>query len=666
LLKKIFLGVGLLILGGLSIISYDFYTTVSTRIDELLEHDMDISSEIFDRNGNKIANIVSDEYRLYVKYNDIPSRIIEALLAIEDTSFFEHDGINIEAIFRAAIKDVIAMEMVEGASTITQQFVRNAILTRDKTILRKLKEVVLAYEVEKHMSKEMILEQYLNKIYFGRGYHGIRTASKGYFHKELNALTLKEMAILIGLIKAPSFYDPTKNLEQSVGRANRVLDRMYSGLGWITKSEYEEAIKEEIKPFRTTKTQNVAPYIVDEVLRRVSSTVTKDELKKGGYKIDTTIDLQLHEIMTTALRNGHKNIIEKLDKRGVSESEKKKLNGAAIVLNPHSGEILSMVGGVSYKESVFNRVTQGERQIGSSIKPFIYQTAINYGFSGASILYDVQKTYEYIDGEGNEQKWRPQNYSKKVKGTVSLRDALVFSKNLATISLVESVGAGNIYNALVNYGFKTISRNLSTSLGSYSTSMLNLAHLYTTIANGGTRVKPILVSSVKSKSGDEVYKDDREEVTIDSPQQNYLMVDIMKDVVHRTWGSGRRARTKGLDIAGKTGTTNYGKDVWFNSFSPTHQVHVWFGKDDNTPIVEKKAGEKKIGIAVAGGVMSAPVAGEFFQELLKLEPYVEREFKMPIGINRFKFNGKFENFTDISKPPLIRNEIVEESESLIF
>ena len=635
---------------GLSVIGlFFFYQSVVDEVDDIVHHKLEVSSIILDRNDKKIANIVGKHFRFYVKFKDIPPRIIEALLAIEDTTFFEHHGINIEAILRAVIKDIVAMDMVEGASTITQQFVRNTVLTKKKTIYRKIKEIFLSLEVEKVMTKEEILERYLNTIYFGSGFYGIRTAAWGYFKKELDELSLKEIAMLIGLIKAPSFYDPTKNYDYSIGRANRVIERMYVGLGWISKEEYNKAIKEKPIAKRGTKTENKAPYITDYVIRKLIPKFP--DLRTGGYTIHTTIDLDVQQLAKQALQNGHQRIVKIMENKHYSQDRIDKLNGAMLVLRQRTGDILAMVGGVDYERNSFNVVTQGKRQIGSSIKPFFYQIGINLGFSGASILYDVQKTYDYVDSEGNEKKWKPHNYSERVTGRMKLRDALVRSRNLATIDLVDKLGANNFYRELVRYGFTDIQKDMSIALGSYTTSMFNLAHQYTLISNYGTKVEPILIKNVV-KDGEELFKQESKSIKINEPKQAYLIIDIMKDVVQR--GTGRRARIKGIQLAGKTGTTNNGRDVWFNSFTPDIQAHIWFGNNDNTPILDKR---------VSSSVLAVPVGKEFWSKLDNIRHF-EHKFPIPKGVHRYKFDGRWENFTDISKPPLMKDKV--DDDPLLF
>jgi penicillin-binding protein 1A len=617
------------------------YYSIRGEAELIKSYEMELSSEVFDRNGKKISNLVGREYRFYAEFDEIPAKVVEALLAIEDTVFFEHNGINVEAIIRAIFKDIKAMGMVEGASTITQQLVRNTILTREKTLIRKLKEVLLSLRVEEIISKEEILELYLNKIYYGRGFYGIKTAAKGYFRKELNALSLKEIAMLIGLIKAPSFYDPTKNYDHSIGRANRVLRRMYSGLGWITRKEYEKAVAEEPEVFSDSKTQNVAPYIVDYVIKKLSKNF--DDLRTGGYKIYTTIDLDIQNLAKESLIEGHKRISQRLQKAGYRDTRIDKLNGAMVSIDPHSGDILAMVGGVNYRSSSFNRATQGVRQIGSSVKPFIYQIALDLGYSGASILNDVQRTYNYTDKYGIKRKWQPQNYSKKVKGRVKLRDALIHSKNLATINLVTDIGLNNIYRELMLYGFDNIPRDLSISLGSFGMSILELSKMYTLFSNYGTIVEPTLIKQVVNKHLDKQSVPIAERFVTKS-RQAYLMVNILRDVVLR--GSGRRAYIRGLDIAGKTGTTNGGVDVWFTGFTPEYQTIVWFGNDDNTPISKK----------ASGGSYASPVLKDFYSGLLKLKPQMKRRFWRPKGVDKIKFEGKWEVFTDISRPPAVNSE----------
>jgi len=622
-----------------------YYSQIRDQIDSIVNYKPILTTKIYDRNGELIANIFEKENRVYATYDEIPPKIIESLLAIEDTLFFEHGGINFDAIFRAIIKDIKAGKFVEGASTLTQQLIKNTLLTREKKIERKIKEVLLAIALETKLSKEEILERYLNQIYFGHGYYGIKTAALGYFRKSLKDLTLKEAAMLVGLPRAPSFYDPTKNLEASLERANRVISRLHK-LGWITDKEFANAIKEVPIVYDDTLTQNRAPYVVDEIIRRVGKNIK--DLRRGGYKIYTTIDLDFQKMAKESLKEGYENI----KKRAKNEEQIDSLNGAMVVMENKTGDILALIGGVDYKMSPFNRATQSKRQPGSAFKPFIYQIALNFGYSPASLIPDVARTYEFEDKNGTKR-WQPKNYEKDFQGLITLREALVHSRNLATINLVTEIGLINIYKELKRFGFEDLPMDLSLSLGSLGISPYDFAGFYSIFSNYGVKVKPRLILQINDKDGDIVFKTKPHEEKLFEKKQAYLMIDILKDVVKR--GTGRRAKVKGLEVAGKTGTTNNNIDAWFCGFTPQYEAIVWFGKDNNTPL---RKGE-------SGGVAAAPVVGSFFKKLLETHPQMQREFERPDGVIVAKYRGKREIFTDISKPPVIKDEPIIE-DNLIF
>ena len=341
-----------------------FYSQIRLESNAIIDYHPELTTKIYDRNGNLLANIFNEQNRLYTRFDELPGRMIEALVAIEDTAFFEHQGINTEAIFRAIVKDIKAMKFVEGASTITQQLVKNLVLTSEKKLDRKIKEVILSLKIENALSKEEILERYFNEVYFGHGYYGVKTAALGYFKKDLADLTIKEIAILVGLPKAPSQYDPTKHLDLALSRANNVIFRMHE-LGWINKTEYEIAMAEEPFVYDETLTQNVAPYAVDEIVKEAERILP--DVRTGGYKIETSLDLKAQEMAKEALVFGYNEILKRNKDANASN-----VNGAIIVTHPQSGEIIALVGGVDYAKSNFNRASQSRRQTGSSFKPFIY------------------------------------------------------------------------------------------------------------------------------------------------------------------------------------------------------------------------------------------------------------------------------------------------------
>lgn len=653
--KKIFLT--LLIVGLVSPFLILGYYLVAYKYDisTLIDYKPHQTTRIYDKNGDKIANIFDERHRYYVPFNEIPPRIIEALLAIEDTTFFEHSGVNPDAIFRAIIKDIKAGKMVEGASTITQQLVKNKLLTREKKLSRKIKELIYSIMLERSLTKEQILERYLNEIYFGHAYYGIKTAADGYFHKELDDLTLKEMAILVGLPKAPSTYAPTRNYEISMGRANRVISRMHV-LGWIDDATYDSALAENPKVYDDTLTQNKAPFIVDEVVRRMRD-IGLEDIKTGGYKIYTTIDLKLQEAARDSLKYAYDFCLERIEGYRRAEKNRAKkwhrephfddsnttlLNGAMVSLDSKTGDILALVGSIDYTTSSYNRATQGRRQPGSAFKPFIYQVAIDLGYSGATELVDVAKTYTY-EKDGEEQKWQPSNYAHRYHGIITLREALVHSSNLATVNLVNDIGLTPLLRELKKFGIKDVPQNLSIALGTITLSPLDLAKYYTSFANAGMQVEPHLISSVE-KGGTIIYQKEYKERFITTPAQSYIMTTILNDVVNR--GTGVRARVRDLDIAGKTGTTNNNIDGWFAGFSPTIETVVWFGNDDNTPMHKKET----------GGRIAGPAFSKYYESVLKYYPQIKRKFDVPDGIIEVNIDGKKEYFSDISKPPRVEVE----------
>jgi len=635
----IFLAGVFLVLAGLLYL----YSEVRFDAYKIIDYNPKLSAQIYDRNGELIANIFEKHHRLYAKYDEIPARVIEALVAIEDTSFFEHQGVNFEAILRALIKDIKAMKLVEGASTITQQLVKNAVLTREKKIIRKLKEIVLAFKIETELSKEEILERYFNHVYFGHGYYGIKTAALGYFHKSLDALSLKEIAILVGLPKAPSSYDPTRNIDLSLSRANRVLYRM-NALGWISEKEYRVGIAEQPIVYDETLTQNKAPYIVDEVIKQASQEY--EDFRTGGYEIHLSIDLRLQRLARESLKHGYNKIFE----RHPNDTNSSLINGALISLDSKTGDILAMVGGVDYQASHFNRAVQSKRQPGSSFKPFIYQKALDVGYSTMSEIPDISRVYT---DKRTDEDWKPKNYEENFEGLLTLKEALVHSRNLATINLMNALGVDSIYRELKKDGFKNIPYDLSTALGSFGISPLEFSGFYSMFPNYGVRVQPILIKKIINRFGDEtIYESEKKRIT--SPEQAFLMIDILRTTVER--GTGRTAQVKGIETAGKTGTTNLNVDAWFCGFTPEIEVLVWYGNDDNSPMQRYET----------GGRVAGPAFSYFVKEYIKIFPQTKRAFSVPDGVTQRNVNGSREYFTETSPFPKTNKLEENEDKGMLF
>ncbi|WP_104687217.1 transglycosylase domain-containing protein [Helicobacter felis] len=604
------------------------------EVQKIVHYKPDLASKILDAKGRLIANLYDREFRIYAPFEEIPPKMIEALLAVEDTLFFEHNGINLDAIMRAFLKNLRHQKYSEGGSTLTQQLVKNMLLTREKTLDRKIKEMVLALKLEQKISKEAILERYLNQTFFGHGFYGIKTASLGYFKKPLKALTLKEIAMLMALPRAPSFYDPTKHLDFSLTRANSIVRRM-ANLGWITNQEMQSALAEVPKVYRTTTTQNIAPYVVDEVVRTLGFL---PDLKTGGYTIKLFVDLDYQDLARQALIHGYESISSKLH-----EESDDTLNGAIVVTDSKSGHILAMVGGVDYAKSSFNRATQAKRQFGSSIKPFIYQIAFEHGLSSASLIPDVARTFN----SSAARNWRPKNYNHKFSGFITLKKALTNSVNLATINLVDTIGFDTIYQGLNSFGFADLPKNMSISLGSFGISPLEASMQYSLFSNYGTLLEPVLISEVIDAHGEAKLLQMIPPKKVLPPAQAFLTLSILKEVVQR--GTGKRAHVPGIEVAGKTGTSNNYIDGWFCGFSPSLQIIVWYGRDDNS----------SIGQGMGGGNVAAPVFADFLKNALKLNPALPRHFFVPEGVIRQNIDG--ETYYGTSKTPIQQNQQTEET-----
>lgn len=655
-----------LIVMGIGVFAYSakLFYEVESEVSKIKDYQFALASQIVDRKDRLIANIFTDDnFRFYASFDEIPARVIESLLAVEDTLFFEHIGINPDAISRAMLKNIKSARYVEGGSTLTQQLIKNIALSPEKTLKRKLTEAMLAIHIERHMSKEKILELYLNRIFFGHGYHGIKTAALGYFRKTLNDLTLKEICMLVGLPKAPSFYDPTKNKEYSMARANTIVERLFD-IGWISQEERDVAIKEEPEVYNETLTQNIAPYVVDEVIKELGHI---EDLKTGGYYIRLKLDLDYQLAAQEALIYGYDKINERLQERYPKifneDFDNNTLNGAIVVTDTHTGDILAMVGGIDYAKSNFNRATQAKRQLGSSIKPFIYQAAFDKGESPATFVADVPRKFatkgaseigDEATKETEAEEWRPVNYSAKFNGFITLKEALRTSSNLATINLVDqNIGFSRIYNALRSYGFENVPENMSIVLGSFELSPLEVARQYSLFSNYGTILKPILVDSVITRGGENIYTSPQVAQHITDQAQAFLTIDILRDVVNR--GTGSRARMVGLEVAGKTGTSNRNVDGWFCGFTPDVQAIVWYGRDDNTPI----------GPNESGGIVAPPAFAYFFSKVLTFDPGISRRFRVPEGVRSKTLDYGDYYYTDNSPLPT-KKPIVNIDEEILF
>lgn len=536
-----------------------------------------------------IAPVFSDEMedRTLVSLKDVPTHLIEAIILIEDERFFKHKGVDPIGIMRAAVKDVFAMKIVQGGSTLTQQLVKNYFLHSGKTITRKINEALLAMILERRHTKAEILEAYLNEIYLGQrgrtSVMGVGEAAKLYFAKNIDQLALGDCALLAGLIKSPSEYSPFKNKEKARARRDFILDKMYDE-ELITARELADAKAELISPPERQIQVVKAPYFIDFVKQQISDLYPAEILTSEGLRIFTTIDMTAQLAAEVAVTEG----LAKLEKTYASSLPKDHidpLQASLVAMQPQTGYIRALVGGRGYDSNQYNHITQARRQPGSTFKPFTYLTAFdpkrsNKIFAPSSYIEDKSFTVE----AGGEN-WSPVNYDKKEHGRVTLRQALEDSYNIATAKLGIETGLDNIVKTARDIGITSdLLAVPSLSLGAFEVTPMELAAAYTIFPNGGVRAEPISIINIADKDGQVLEKRSIEMRRVFDAGPVYLTVNVMKGVLDRgTAAAARALGFRGIG-AGKTGTTSDYRDAWFAGFTPSLLALTWVGYDDNAQI----------------------------------------------------------------------------------
>jgi len=383
------------------------------------------------------------------------------------------------------------------------------------------------------------------------------------------------------------------------------------------------------------------------------------DIRSGGYKIYTTIDMRLQEAGYKALQSGRNEILKRAEEAGeLDENMQTQLNGALMSMDPNTGEVLAMVGGYDYSVSSYNRVTQAKRQPGSAFKPFIYQVALDSGMTPATLVPDIARTYTYKGDDGEEKEWKPKNYKNEYKGMVTIRNALTYSRNLATINMVSDMGFGKVVEGLHRLGIvENLPPDLSIALGTIALSPHDLAKYYTIFAGNGVQTNPILIRQVITPKG-ETFRYENKRRQVDTKEQTYLMTSILQDVV--SFGTGTAARVAGVEIAGKTGTTNKNVDAWFIGYSPTIETVVWYGNDNNTPMRRSET----------GGRAAGQVFRYYTEDLFRIYPNTKRYFDRPAGVymqNKSTDSNETENFTDVSQTPAVgEEETPKTDDKLVF
>lgn len=772
--RILMLSVALFILGIIAVATTWFYLSPQLpSVEVLRDVRFQVPLQVYSQDHQLIAEYGSKK-RDPLSYDEIPDTMVKAILAAEDDRFFVHPGVDYQGILRAALNLILTGEKAQGGSTITMQVARNFFLSSEKTYLRKINEIFLAFKIENKLSKEQILELYLNKIYLGNRAYGIGSAAKIYYGKPIAELRLAQYAMIAGLPKAPSSYNPIANSERAIQRRDYVLRRMLD-LDYISRQEYEAAKAEPVSAALSNDAIDLeAPY-VGEMVRSYMVERYGEEAYTNGFKVFVTIDPGLQLAAQDALRqalldyehrHGFRGPLEQIElsaetdfdavlsrlkalprvgdlspalileteeqlARGIRANGEQvvldwdglawaapyldtnykgedpsraadvvqagdvvyirqssaadtwqlaqipNVSGAIVALDPEDGAILALSGGYDFFYSKFNRATQAKRQPGSSFKPFIYSSALEKGFTPASIINDAPVVF---DDPGLETSWRPENYSGRIYGPTRLREALTRSRNLVSIRLLQAIGVPYAIDYVQRFGFDRarLPRDLSLSLGSASVTPLELASGYTVFANGGFRVQPYFIERIEGPDGEILFEaapamaclpceeaatqvevqttapdplgSAEAEVALSQPvptsteetdsaeapklaervisaQNAYLMTSMMQDVVRH--GTARRALQLGRkDIAGKTGTTNDQRDAWFAGFNHELVAVSWVGFDDGQPLGNRET----------GGHAALPMWIDFMRTALADMP--ESELEQPEGLITVRIDSK--------------------------
>lgn len=529
------------------------------------------------------------EDRTLVTFDQLPPHLVDALIAIEDTRFYEHFGLDWRGILRAAYRNLLAGRIAEGGSTLTQQLVKNVFLTEERTLLRKLNEAIIAMMLERRYSKRQILEFYANEVYLGQAgqveIHGFGEAARYYFGKDVGRLTVGEAALLAGLVRAPNVYSPVRDPKRAKARRNVVLTRMLD-VGSLARADYLAALREPVEVRPAVVKGNDAPYFVDFLRAQLAEVYPPSVLTSEGLKVFTTLDLDLQHAAAAALERR----LAALERRYLQlkrADPRQVLQGAVVVIEPQTGAIRAMVGGRDYGRSQYNRAVQARRQPGSTFKPVVFAAAFAPGpdgtrprFTPASFVEDAP-----ISLKVDAMVWRPENYDKRFRGRVTLRTALEQSLNAATVRVAQEVGLGRIVATARELGIRSPLREVpALSLGAFEVTPLEMATVYATLANSGLRSVPLAIRDVADRDGRPLERRTFELTPAIPPEVAYVVTRILEGVIER--GTGAAARQLGLEgpAAGKSGTTSDYRDAWFAGYTSEAVTLVWVGFDDGTPI----------------------------------------------------------------------------------
>lgn len=609
-------------------VAFNLYLSSLPPIENLEDFRPNIVTKFYSEDGEVIKTFTAYTYNK-VELKDVPEDLKKALIATEDKNFYRHSGYDIFGIIRSSIQNVIARRTVQGASTLTQQLARILFLSNERTLTRKIKEIEVAARIEKTITKDQILEMYLNNVYLGAGAYGVSAASQIYFNKKLNQLSLPELALIAGLPQAPSVYNPYNNKELAKQRRNQVLKRMLT-MKYISEEEYNNAIKAEIHLSSVPQlyTTNKAPYFSDYVLKEMEKLGFEEtDIIHGGYKVITTLD-------SKAQAAANESILKNMKAYGLTN---KSQQAAVFSFNPIDGRILVFAGGKNYGDSQYDRVTQAIRPPGSAFKPFVYAAAMEKGITPNDIVDDSPITIA---------KWSPHNYGHKYRGKIPIYKALMISSNVCAARVIQEVGIRSVIQIARVLGITTpLEYDYTISLGSNGVKLFEFVRAYGAFANGGYVVQPYAIERIEDSRGRVLYRATK---TKSSHQLSLKtaaeMTAMLKTVIISGTGTGANI---GKPAAGKTGTTDDSRDAYFVGYTPDVVTGVWVGDDNN----------KKVP-GLYGGTIPARIWKDVMTVATK--DYGDRDFDYP-EVELENYHGTF------GKSKVIGNEespAVEEKEAV--
>ena len=561
----------LVFLAAFSWVLADLVGSIPSR-DELRTFTAMRSANLLFDAADRAVFTIAREHRIEVPLDRISPHLVKAVIAVEDRRFYEHDGFDLIRIVGSALAVARAGEPVQGGSTITQQLARQGI-GRQKTLQRKLKELLYAAQLEEHFTKEQILELYLNKVYFGDGLYGAEAASLGYFGKTAAELTIPEAAMLAGLLKAPSTYAPTDKTDKAEARQGIVLKAMLDSRA-ITRDEYQGALQTTVELYDGLRNEEpYGRYFKEEVRRQLVERFGAERVAEGGLRVYTTIDLAMQKAADEAVAQGLGDIERTFPSSRLTANSVEQLQAALVAIDPVSGHVRALVGGRDFLTSSFNRATQARRQPGSAFKPFVYAAALENGYGPDDWIEGLDEPVL-----ASEEYWTPDDEHLEY-GSVTLREGLRLSSNRAAVRLLTDVGLTKTVKSASAFGFGDLPVVPSIALGSGEVTLASITSAYGAFANGGMVVQPTLIRRIEDEDGEVLFSTEAVSERAIKPTTAWVMADMLRGVIDAGTASTARQLGFRLPAGGKTGTTNEYRDAWFIGFTPSVVAGVWIGYD---------------------------------------------------------------------------------------